>query len=103
MSEEIVYICDKCGERFSQDESKRRIFDGEAWTGCPNCGCIELEEAKRCKVCHEIVPEYELTSGVCKDCFNDAVSAWKSIIEYLQPWQREVLEDEYGNLDITEQ
>jgi hypothetical protein len=40
--------------------------------------------------------------GVCEHCFKDAVSAFKAVLEYLQPWEREVLEAEYRNLDVTE-
>ena len=40
--------------------------------------------------------------GVCEDCFADAISSYKSCINYLMPWEREVLEDEYGTIDITE-
>ena len=102
MSEEVVYICNRCGDGFSLEESDHRYNDGEPITVCPSCGSYDIEEAKRCKACREIVPEYELTANVCKSCFNDAVSAWKSLIGSLQPWVKGVLEYEFGNLDITE-
>ena len=102
MMDEIVYICDRCGEGFSQDEADRWFDDGEWLTACPNCGSCDHEEAKRCKVCREIVPEYEIRGGVCKGCFEDAVSAYKAALNSLT-WEREVLDDEYGNIDITEE
>ena len=102
MSEEIVYICDRCGERFTLTDAERHYFDGELITYCPGCGKTDFEEGKRCKVCGEICHEYELRSGVCKGCFGDAVAAYKAYLGYLQPWEREVLEDEYGAIDITE-
>ena len=37
-----------------------------------------------------------------KDCFSDAVAAYKSCLNSLMPWEREVLECEYGNIDVTE-
>ena len=102
MSDEIVYICDRCGEGFSQDEADRWFDDGEWLTACPNCGSCDHEEAKRCKVCREIVPEYEIRGGVCKGCFEDAVAAYKAALNSLT-WEREVLNYEYGNIDITEE
>lgn len=103
MSEEIVYMCNRCGDGFSLDDADRIYEDGQPVTTCPNCGSADIEEGARCKVCREIHYEFDLkSSGVCKDCFADAVSAWKSCISYLMPWEREVLEGEYGNIDITE-
>lgn len=103
MSEEIVYVCDRCGETFTLEESERWICDGDAVTVCPNCGSDDIEEGERCKVCREIHYTFDMISGVCKDCFADAVSSYKSCLSYLQPWEREVLEDQYGNIDITEE
>lgn len=102
MIDEIVYVCDHCGEAFTLENAKHLVTDIGGDTLCPNCGSTDIEEATRCKVCREIVREYELKSGVCQSCFNDAVSAFKACINYLQPWEREVLDDEYGNIDITE-
>lgn len=103
MSEEIVYMCNKCGDGFTLEEANRIEIDGEAWTQCPNCYSTDIEEGARCKVCRDIHYTFDLSHGVCKGCFADAVSAWKSCISYLMPWEREVLEDEYGNIDITEE
>ena len=101
--DEIVYMCNRCGDPFALEEGKTLHTDDGDFTLCPNCGSDDIEEGERCKVCREIHYTFDLRHGVCKDCFADAVSAWKSCINYLMPWEREVLEDEYGNLDITEQ
>ena len=101
--EEIVFMCNRCGDGFALDEAGRIYEDGQPETVCPNCKSTDIEEGERCKVCREIHYSFDMTHGVCKDCFADAVSAWKRLFDYLEPWQREVLEDEYGNLDITEE
>ena len=103
MSDEVVYICNRCGERFSIEEGSRYYVDGEAWTRCPNCYSDDIEEATRCPVCREIVFEYKMKGGVCPDCFTEAQESYKSAIGYLQPWEREALELEYGNIDVTEE
>lgn len=100
--DEILFVCDQCGEGFTLEESDTRYLDGEPHTVCPNCGSFDMEEAGRCRVCRDIHRTYKLRHGVCESCFADAVAAYKACIEYLQPWEREVLEDEYGNLDVTE-
>ena len=102
MSEEVVYICWHCGDPFSLTEGRTLYTDEGNLTLCPNCGSSDIEEGKRCKICRDIHHEYELRSGVCKGCFEDAVSAYKSCLSSLMPWEREVLDDEYGNIDITE-
>lgn len=99
--EEIVYICNRCGEGFSLEEGRTLKTDEGDFTLCPNCGSDDIEEAERCRICREIVPEYTMKGGVCKDCFADAVSAFKACISQLT-WEREALEDHYGNIDITE-
>jgi hypothetical protein len=43
-----------------------------------------------------------MKGGVCPECFSDAVAAYKAYIDYLQPWEREALDDYYGNIDVTE-
>lgn len=103
MSEEIVYICNRCGETFSLEEGKHVYSDEGAYTLCPTCGSSDIEEATRCPICREIVFPYEMKGGVCPECFNDAKAAFKSYIDYLQPWEREALELEYGNIDVTEE
>lgn len=103
MSEEIVYICDRCGETFTLEEGHRQRTDEGNFTLCPNCRSCDIEEGYRCPICKEIHYTWDFTGGVCKNCFNDAVSAFKACLDYLQPWQREALEDHYGNIDITEE
>ena len=100
--EEIVYVCNRCGETFALEEGKRLKTEEGLFTLCPNCGDDDIEEGERCKICREIHYPWELKHGVCEDCFADAVSSYKSCINYLMPWEREVLEDEYGTIDITE-
>lgn len=99
---DIVYVCNRRGETFSLDEGRTLHFEEGDITACPNCGSDDIEEGKRCKVCREIHYTFDLSHGVCKDCFADAVESYKSCLNYLMPWEREVLEDEYGNIDITE-
>ena len=100
--DEIVYVCNRCGETFSLEEGKRLKTEEGLFTLCPNCGDDDIEEGERCKICREIHYPWELKHGVCEDCFADAISSYKSCINYLMPWEREVLEDEYGTIDITE-
>lgn len=100
--DEIVYVCNRCGETFSLEEGKRLKTEEGLFTLCPNCGDDDIEEGERCKVCREIHYPWKLRHGVCEDCFADAISSYKSCINYLMPWEREVLEDEYGTIDITE-
>lgn len=100
MSNEIVYVCNRCDYDFTLEESHRWTCDGDVVTVCPNCGSDDIDEAKRCPVCREIVRQ--LRGGVCGHCFDDAVDAYKALFEYLTPWQKEALEDEYGTIDITE-
>ena len=100
--DDIVYVCDRCGDTFSLEESKRRWEDDQPITCCPNCGSADIEEGERCEVCREIHYPWKLRHGVCDSCFADAVSAFKACIDDLKPWEREVLEYEYGNLDVTE-
>lgn len=100
--DEIVYVCNRCGETFSLEEGKRLKTEEGLFTLCPNCGDDDIEEGERCKICREIHYPWELKHGVCEDCFADAISSYKSCIKYLMPWEREVLEDEYGTIDITE-
>lgn len=100
--DEIVYVCNKCGETFTLEEGRTLQLDEGDITVCPNCGSDDIEEGERCKICREIHYPWKLKYGVCEDCFADAISAYKSCIGYLMPWEREVLEYEYGTIDITE-
>lgn len=101
--EEIVFMCNRCGDGFSLDEAGRIYEDGQPVTTCPNCGSTDIEEGKRCKICREIHYDFDLkSSGVCKGCFQDAVDSYKSCLRSLMGWEQEVLEDEYGEIDITE-
>lgn len=99
----IVFICNRCGDTFALEDGKTLNTDEGDVTLCPNCDSSDIEEGKRCKICREIHYPHELRSGVCKGCFDDAVSAYKSCLSSLMPWEKEVLEDEYGNIDITEE
>lgn len=100
--DEIVYVCNRCGQTFTLEEGKRLKTEEGLFTLCPNCRDGDIEEGERCKICREIHYPWELRHGVCEDCFADAISSYKSCINYLMPWEREVLEDEYGTIDITE-
>lgn len=100
--DEIVYVCNECGETFSLEEGETKHYEEGDITVCPECGSDDIEEGERCKICREIHYPWKLKHGVCEDCFADAISSYKSCIGYLMPWEREVLEDEYGTIDITE-
>lgn len=109
--DEIVYVCNECGETFSLEEGRTQHYEEGDITVCPECGSDDIEEGERCKICRQIVYKHQIRHGVCyikKDkkllpcCFADAISSYKSCINYLMPWEREVLEDEYGTIDITE-
>jgi hypothetical protein len=102
MMDEIVYICNRCGETFSLEDGKSFYSDEGAFTLCPSFGSTDIEQATRCPVCREIVFPYELKGGVCPECFGDAVAAYKRYLDYLEPWEREALDDHYGNIDVTE-
>lgn len=99
---DTVYVCNRCGETFSLEEGYSLHTNVGDVTLCPVCRSDDLEEGRRCKVCREIHYTFDLTNGVCKDCFADAVDAYKSAINSLMGWEREVLEDEYGSIDVTE-
>lgn len=101
--DDTFYICDMCGEKFSLEESATIYEDGLPVTACPSCRSANIEEAERCNVCREICYPWKMRHGVCPDCFADAKSAWRSIIEDFTPWMREALEAEYGDLDVTEE
>ena len=100
MSNEIVYVCNSCCATFTESEAAHSVATGLPI--CPRCLSWGIEEGRRCKVCREIVYQHKLRSGVCPACFNDAVSAYKALLSSMTPWAREVLNDEYGNIDITE-
>lgn len=103
MMDEIVYVCNRCGETFSLDEGRTMHFEEGDFTACPHCGSDDIEEGKRCKICRTIHYEFDLDGGICKDCFDDAVSSYKSLLRSLMPWEREALDNRYGNIDITEE
>lgn len=102
MSDEVVYVCNRCGETFALEDGKTLYTNAGNITICPSCFSSDIEEGERCKICREIHYTFDLKHGVCKSCFADAVESYKSCISYLMPWEREVLEDEYGTIDITE-
>lgn len=102
MMDDVVFVCNHCKAGFSLDEADRRYCDGQPTTVCPSCGSFDIEEGKRCKICREIHFEHDLEYGVCKDCTADAKASYKSCLNYLMPWEREVLELIYGNIDVTE-
>ena len=62
----MVYICNKCGAVFDDEEIIRTEM--EADTGyfecyCPKCGCEHYEDAKQCVVCGEWQGK-----NLCDDC-----------------------------------
>lgn len=99
---ETVYVCNRCGETFPIEDSYVQRYEEGDILLCPNCRSDDIEEGARCKVCREIHYEFDLNHGVCKDCFADAVSAYKSCLNSLMPWEKAVLEDEYGEIDVTQ-
>ena len=99
---ETVYVCNRCGETFPIEDSYVQRYEEGDILLCPNCRSDDIEEGARCRICREIHFTYDLEYGICKDCFNDAVAAYKSCLNSLMPWEREVLECEYGNIDVTE-
>ena len=65
-----MYICDKCGEVF--EEPRVIGTDGDSGECCPSCGNEYFDDAIKCRVCGEWVPE-GTTKGdyhyeVCPDC-----------------------------------
>ena len=99
---ETVYVCNRCGETFPIEDSYVQRYEEGDILLCPNCRSDDIEEGARCKVCREIHYDFDLMNGVCKDCFADAVEAYKACLRSLMGWEKEVLEDEYGTIDITE-
>lgn len=99
---ETVYVCNRCGEAFPIEDSYVQRYEEGDILLCPNCRSDDIEEGARCKVCREIHYEFDLNHGVCKDCFADAVSAYKSCLNSLMGWEKAVLEDEYGEIDVTQ-
>lgn len=102
MTDEIVYICNRCGETFTLEEGRTLRTDEGDITLCPNCGTDDIEEGERCKICREIRYPWSFTGRVCNECFNDAKEAYKSCLRSLMGWEKEALEDHYGIIDITE-
>ena len=100
--DDIVYVCNICGETFALEDGYTLYTDIGKETLCPNCRSSDIEEGKRCKVCREIRYAHQMHGDVCNECFADAVAAYKSCLSSLMPWEKAVLEDEYGNIDITE-
>ena len=100
--DEIVYVCNRCGETFSLEEGHRQHYEEGDITLCPNCRSDDIEEGKRCKVCREIHYVHDMHGDVCNGCFGDAVSSYKSCLSWLMPWEKAVLEEEYGTIDVTE-
>lgn len=102
MTDDIWYVCNYCHETFTLEESDRYYFDGEFHTICPTCGSKNIEEAAQCKVCRGIYRKDKMRpTGVCEGCFKDAVEAYQTTLGYLMPWQKILLEDEFGEIDIT--
>lgn len=97
-----VFMCN-CGTGFTLEESATIYEDGLPVTACPHCKSANIEEGDQCRVCGEIDWPWKMKHGVCEHCFKDAVSAWKALLADFTPWMREVLEYEYGNLDVTEE
>ena len=102
MSDEIVCVCNRCGETFSLEEGRTLHLEEGDITLCPNCWSDDIEEGARCKVCRDIHYTYDLENGFCKGCFQDAVDAYKSCLRSLMGWEVEALESRYGTIDITE-
>ena len=100
--DEIVYICNRCGEKFSLEDGKSLYTDEGTFTLCPSCGSDDIEQGERCKICRQIVFPHEIKGGVCPECLSDAVASYERYLDYLQPWEREALDDYYGNIDVTE-
>ena len=98
-----VFMCN-CGTGFTLEESATIYEDGLPVTACPHCGSADIEEGDQCEICRHIDYPWNMKHGVCKYCFQAAVSSYKHLLnDSIQPWEREVLEVEYGNLDVTEE
>lgn len=96
-----MFICNSCEEVFETPYVADRGL-GVFVNLCPKCFSWGIEEVEQCPICRTYYYPHEKRGGVCKGCFQDAVDSYKSCIGYLMPWEREVLEDEYGTIDITE-
>ena len=66
-----MYHCNECGREFETPG----VYVNEEYYGykeemecCPHCSNREYDELKRCSRCGEIVPESELTEGICPVC-----------------------------------
>ena len=95
-----MFICNSCEEVFETPYVDDRGL-GVTVNLCPMCFSWGIQEAEQCPICRTYYYPHEKRGGVCEECFNDAVSAFKACIGTLT-WEREVLEDHYGNIDITE-
>ena len=76
------YICNVCGHLFEDGEEAHikeqlDVIDGqpvyENRTGCPMCGG-DYEEAVECAVCGGHFHVYDLSFGVCDECYETALS-----------------------------
>ena len=63
MSDEIVYVCNRCGETFSLEEGRTLHLEEGDITLCPNCRSDDIEEGERCKVCRGIHYTFDLSHG----------------------------------------
>lgn len=90
---EIVFKCDLCGYGFSLEDGKRVYIDGEPWTACPNCGSVDLEYAKTCDHCGEIVSPHERSDGLCPVCRREAKRAFRDAWDGLEEWIQVFLEE----------
>lgn len=66
-----MYYCRNCKREFDVPQGYHEYYTESIakWEeGCPDCKSTEYDELKRCSRCGEIVPESELTEGMCPAC-----------------------------------
>ena len=96
-----MWICNSCEEVFETPYVADRGL-GVTVILCPRCFSWGIQQLDQCPICRTYYYPHEKRGGVCKGCFQDAVDSYKSCLRSLMGWEREVLEDEYGEIDITE-
>ena len=70
-----MYICEHCQIAFDNPVIRHHYErDGEELDPptihCPECNNDDIEEAKRCCICRDYRPAYEMDGDVCDDCLD---------------------------------
>ena len=94
-----MWICNSCEEVFETPCVADRGL-GVTVNICPRCFSWGIQPLDQCPICRTYYYPHQKRGGVCKGCFEDAVAAYKAVLSSLN-WEKDVLTEEYGEIDIT--